>query len=109
MHDAREGLKRVCYDSQIGIQGYYDAIMENAQCMTVHPDDYTLIEVFLEGIPADMKTDLLFYCGLTPEVNSLEDFMTYAVSYENRWKTASFYQKALMPGGRPVETLMRGA
>ncbi|KAF9439993.1 hypothetical protein P691DRAFT_783792 [Macrolepiota fuliginosa MF-IS2] len=45
MHDAREGLKRVHYDSRIGIQGYYDAIMENAQCMTVHPDDYTLIKV----------------------------------------------------------------
>ncbi|EKM81441.1 hypothetical protein AGABI1DRAFT_125827, partial [Agaricus bisporus var. burnettii JB137-S8] len=82
MHDAREGLKRIRYQSRTGIQGFYDAIMDKAQCMTVHPDDYSLIETFLEGLPEDMRKELFLNQGLMPEMSKLEDFLSFALAYE---------------------------
>ncbi|XP_006459414.1 hypothetical protein AGABI2DRAFT_116393 [Agaricus bisporus var. bisporus H97] len=95
MHDAREGLKRIRYNSRTGIQGFYDAIMDKAQCMTVHPDDYSLIETFLEGLPEDMRKELFLNQGLMPEMSKLEDFLSFAMAYESRTKVYSYYSRNL--------------
>ena len=93
MQDAREGFRKAKYSSSLGVQTFYDILMDFAQNMAVYPDEYSIIEVFLDGIPKDMRTELIRIKGLSPEVNSLEDFVAFAKEYETRTKTDDYYNR----------------
>ena len=78
--------------------------------MAVYPDGYTMLETFLDGIPADMRRYLIREDGLSPEVNDVEEFVAYAIRYEQSLKTANHYEhrsrhkggpRRLPPGGTP--------
>ena len=56
MQDAREGFRKVRYTTTLGVQGFYDALLEHAQDMAVYPDGYTILEEFMAGIPPAMLT-----------------------------------------------------
>src|SRR5277367_1031736 len=91
MQDAREGFRKAKYSPATGVQGFYDTLMDHAQSMAVYPDEYSILEAFLEGIPESMRTQLIRELGLSPEVNSIDDFMSQAIGYEARLKTDEYY------------------
>lgn len=91
MQDAREGFRNTRYTTEGGIQGYYDALLDHAHNMAIYPDDYTILQTFLMGIPSSIITELLGTIGLSPETNSLEDFVAHAKEIEQRTKNKSYY------------------
>ena len=74
----------------MGIQGYYDTPMDHAQNMVIWPDDYQVMDRFLAGIPEDIQ-DEVFKCGLSPEVNSINDIVLCARAIEICKKTVAHY------------------
>ncbi|KAF5350170.1 hypothetical protein D9756_009169 [Leucocoprinus leucothites] len=96
--EARENLKKTKYKPEAGVQEFYDNLKEHASNMTVHPDNYYLVELFLKRIPSVMKKELLVRNGLQPEVNTLEEFLDYAVSYESRRGMISYYDSISKAG-----------
>ncbi|KAG6823015.1 hypothetical protein H0H92_011715, partial [Tricholoma furcatifolium] len=83
MQDAREAFRNASFTTKEGVQGYYDTLLEHAQNMVMYPEEITLREKFIEGLPADMLIALIRDGGLSPEVNTLEDFVSEAKAYEN--------------------------
>ncbi len=65
--------------------------------MAVYPDEYTILDVYLRGIPSSIFTELLTTIGLSPEINSLEEFVAYAKEVEQRTKTEAYYRQLRMP------------
>ena len=53
-HDAWESFRKVRYTTALGVQGFYDVLVEQAQNMAIFPDDYTMLEEFLNGLPQTM-------------------------------------------------------
>ena len=92
MQDARENLNKVEYSPKDGIQGMYDNMQEHAGGMAVYPDDYTLLSIFLDKIPSYIMTELLNTRGLTPEVNTLSEFVANALDIEQRKKNETYYR-----------------
>jgi hypothetical protein len=92
MQDARKDFKDATYSTATGIQGYYDILMDHAQNMVIYPDDYQVMEKFLSGIPDDIR-DKIFECGLSPEVNTIDDLVACAKAVEISKKTAAHYRK----------------
>lgn len=43
--EARENLKKTKYKPEAGVQEFYDNLKEHASNMTVHPDNYYLVEL----------------------------------------------------------------
>ena len=76
----------------MGVQGYYDTLMDHAQNMVIFPDDYQVMERFLSGIPEDIR-DKLFEFGLSPEVNTIDGLVACAKAIEISKKTAAHYRK----------------
>ena len=72
-------------------------VMDYAHNMAVYPDEYTILDVFLQGIPLSIFTELLTTIGLSPEINSLEEFVVYAKEVEQRTKTEAYYRQLRMP------------
>ena len=91
MQNAREGFRNTRYTTEGGIQGYYDALLDHAHNMVIYPDDYTVLQTFLMGIPSSIITELLGTIGLSPETNSLEDFVAHTKEIEQRTKNKSYY------------------
>src|SRR5271155_2486435 len=92
MQDAREGFRKAKYSPSTGVQGFYDTLMDHAQSMAVYPDEYSILEAFLEGIPESMRTQLIRELGLSLEINSIDDFVSQAIGYEARLKTDEYYR-----------------
>ena len=82
LQDARRDFQSAKYTEKLGVQGFYDTLNDHAQNMAVYPDGYTMLETFLDGIPADMHRYLIREDGLSPEVNNVEEFVAYAIQYE---------------------------
>lgn len=93
MQDARENLNKVEYSPKDGIQGMYDNMQEHAGGMAVYPDDYTMLSIFLDKIPSYLMTELLNTRGLTPEVNTLSEFVANALDIEQRKKNETYYRE----------------
>ncbi|KAF5386981.1 hypothetical protein D9615_002107 [Tricholomella constricta] len=91
MQDAREDFYDATYNESIGNQGFYDELMDHAQNMAVFPDEYTVRDTFLEGIPKDMLVALIKEGGLSPEINTVNEFVSEAKAYESASKTAAHY------------------
>jgi hypothetical protein len=92
MQDAQKDFKDASYSVSTGIQGYYDILMDHAQNMVIYPDDYQVMEKFLSGIPDDIQ-DKIFECGLSPEVNTIDDLVACTKAVEISKKTAAHYRK----------------
>ena len=56
MQDARESFRKTKYTPRIGIQGFYNSLLDGAQNMAVYPDSYTILEEFLRGIPPQTRS-----------------------------------------------------
>ena len=97
MQDTREGFRSTKYTASIGIQGIYDTLMDYAHNMAVYPDEYTILDVFLRGIPSSIFTELLMTIGLSPEINSLDEFVAYTKEVEQRTKTEAYYRQLRAP------------
>ena len=90
MQDAREEFHGASYNTTTGIQGYYDTLMDHAQNMVIPPDAYQIMRRFLAGIPGDIR-EKIFECGLSPEVNTIDDLVASAKAVEMNKKTAAYY------------------
>jgi len=60
--------------------------------MAILPDDYTLLEQFLVGLPSWMASKMIEDFGLSPESNSLDDFVATAKAIEQRGKMKTYYE-----------------
>ena len=94
MQDARKEFLSASYNTATGIQGYYNILMDHAQNMVIYPDDYQVMERFLSGI-LDNIWDKVFECGLSPEVNMIDDLVTCAKAIEISKKMAAHYRKKM--------------
>ncbi|KAG6858806.1 hypothetical protein C0995_013797 [Termitomyces sp. Mi166 len=61
--------------------------------MAVYPDEFTIWETFLDGIPAEMHCMLICNDNLSPEVNTVTEFLAYAIRYEQSARTAMHYNQ----------------
>ncbi|KAG6858631.1 hypothetical protein C0995_015217, partial [Termitomyces sp. Mi166 len=61
--------------------------------MAVYPDEFTIWETFLDGIPAEMHCVLIRNDNLSPEVNTVTEFLMYAIKYEQSAHTATHYNQ----------------
>ncbi|KAG6823988.1 hypothetical protein H0H93_002707, partial [Arthromyces matolae] len=93
MQDARSAFLSASYSEKLGVQGFYDTLIDHAQNMAVFPDGYTILETFLDGIPADMRRHLIRQDKLTPEMNSVEEFLVHAIAHEQSLKTSNHYDQ----------------
>ncbi|RDB23199.1 hypothetical protein Hypma_009704 [Hypsizygus marmoreus] len=94
MQDAREAFESTKYSADKGVQGFYDTLIDHAQNMAVWPDAYTVMDTFVQGLPEGMR-DKLFDDGLSPEVNTIDDFVSAAKAYEMASKTAAHYRNKI--------------
>ena len=92
MQDACKKFLSTSYNTATGIQGYYDILMDHAQNLVIYPDDYQIMERFLNGIPDDIQ-EKVFDCGLSPEVNTINDLVACAKAIEITKKTTVDYCK----------------
>jgi len=92
MQDVRKEFLSASYNAATGIQGYYDILMDHAQNMVIYPGDYQIMEHFLNGISDDIW-EKVFDCGLSPEVNTVDDLVSCAKATEITKKTAAHYRK----------------
>ncbi|KAG6876702.1 hypothetical protein C0992_012089, partial [Termitomyces sp. T32_za158] len=82
MQEARKAFQTAAYDAQTGVQTFYDDLVGHAQNMAVYPDEFTIWETFLDGIPAEMHCALIRDDNLSPEVNTVTEILAYAIRYE---------------------------
>ncbi|KAG6857899.1 hypothetical protein C0995_004310, partial [Termitomyces sp. Mi166 len=61
--------------------------------MAMYPDEFTIWETFLDGIPAEMHRALICNNNLSPEVNTVTEFLAYAIRYEQSAHTATHYNQ----------------
>jgi hypothetical protein len=97
MQDAWDVYKSVQYMPQLGIQGFYDTLINHAQNMSVYPDNYNIMDTFLHGLPADMCKELLKN-DLMPEANMVDDFVAEGKAHEATLKTLEHYDKQASQG-----------
>jgi hypothetical protein len=90
MQDACTAFEAAAYSDALGVQGFYNTLIDHAQNMAVYLDVYTLMDKFVEGIPTTMR-EKVFYNGLSPKVNTIDDFVADAKSIETSWKTVDHY------------------
>ncbi|KAG6871432.1 hypothetical protein C0992_010969, partial [Termitomyces sp. T32_za158] len=93
MQEAHEAFRTAVYDARTGIQTFYDDLVGHAQNMAVYLDDFTIRETFLDGIPAEMRRVLIRDGNLSPEVNTVTEFLAYAIRYEQSARTATHYDQ----------------
>ena len=74
-----------------GIQGFYKALLNEAQNMAVFLDKFTIWEQFLKRILYEMLIALIIEGGLALEVNTIEEFVAKTWAYKNSMKTVAHY------------------
>jgi len=105
MQDVCKEFLSALHSTATGIQGYYDILMDHAQNMVIYPDDYQVMERFLSGIPDDIR-DKVFECGLSPEVNMIDDLVACAKAIEISKKMAVHYRKKTPTAPSPTTKLI---
>ena len=66
-------------------------LLDHAHNMAVYPDDYTILQMFLLRIPEYMIEELLATIGLSPETNTLDEFVAHTKEIEQRTKNEAYY------------------
>ncbi|KAG6857797.1 hypothetical protein C0995_005263, partial [Termitomyces sp. Mi166 len=61
--------------------------------MAMYLDEFTIQETFLDGIPAEMHRALIRDNNLSPEVNTVTEFLAYAIRYKQSAHTAMHYDQ----------------
>ncbi|KAG6894002.1 hypothetical protein C0995_015370, partial [Termitomyces sp. Mi166 len=61
--------------------------------MAMYLDEFTIQETFLDGIPAEMRCALICDDNLSPEVNTVTEFLVYAIRYKQSAHTATHYDQ----------------
>ena len=92
MQDVCKEFLSVTYNAMMGIQECYNILMDHAQNMVILPNEYQVMERFLQGIPEDIW-DKIFECGLSPKVNTIDDLVACAKAIKISKKTAAHYQR----------------
>ncbi|KAG6882186.1 hypothetical protein C0995_015512, partial [Termitomyces sp. Mi166 len=72
---------------------FYDELMGHAQNMAMYSDEFTIQETFLDGISAEMCHALICNNNLLLEVNTVTEFLAYAIRYEQSAHTATHYDQ----------------
>ena len=93
MQDAHDAYTSTKYLPQLGIQGFYDTLIDHAQNMSVYLDAYNIMDTFLRGLPKDMCTKMLEN-GLMPEANTVEDFVSEGKALESAMKPMNHYDRS---------------
>jgi hypothetical protein len=86
MQDARSTFFAANYSEDKGIQGSFDILVNHAQNMAVYPNAYQIVETFLKGVPSYI-CDHMIKDGLSPEINTIDDFVAEAKKHETSKKT----------------------
>ncbi|KAG6892507.1 hypothetical protein C0992_000261, partial [Termitomyces sp. T32_za158] len=60
--------------------------------MSIYPDNWVMIDTFLRGIPDAMRESLICNDGLSPEVNTVEEFVAHALRYKQARKIAKHFE-----------------
>ncbi|KAG6882885.1 hypothetical protein C0995_013534 [Termitomyces sp. Mi166 len=105
MQEAREAFRTAVYDAQTGIQTFYEELIGHAQNMAVYLDEFTIQETFLDGIPAEMRHALIRNDNLSPEVNTVTEFLTYAIRYKQSACMATHYISAALAAHKDIINL----
>jgi hypothetical protein len=92
MQDARENFRKVKYTPTLGVQGFYDALLEHAQDMAVYPDSYTILEEFMAGLPQTTLSRCFREHRLTVEANSLDEWVGAAKEIEQCDRAEGYYK-----------------
>ena len=53
MQDAQEAFRSMVYKNSIGVQGFYDILLEHAHNMVVYPDLYTICAIHQHAFVID--------------------------------------------------------
>ncbi|KAG6868607.1 hypothetical protein C0995_004118, partial [Termitomyces sp. Mi166 len=61
--------------------------------MAMYLDEFTIQETFLDGILAEMCRVLICDNNLSSEVNTVTEFLVYAIRYEQSARTAMHYDQ----------------
>ncbi|KAG6858999.1 hypothetical protein C0995_012341, partial [Termitomyces sp. Mi166 len=61
--------------------------------MAMYPDEFTIQETFLNGILAEMHCTLICNDNLSPEINTVTEFLAYVIRYEQSAHTATHYDQ----------------
>ena len=77
MQDVRDMFCKIAYIVEEGVQGFYEALLDEDQNLAVFLNEFTIQEQFLKGSPYEM---LMMDGGLAPEVNIIKEFMAYKSS-----------------------------
>ena len=91
MQDARDVFCKLLYMVEEGVQGFYEALLDEAQNMAIFPDEFTIWEQFLKRIPYELLMTLIVDGGLSLEMNMVQKFVAKAWGYKNSMKTAMHY------------------
>ena len=91
MQDVRDIFCKLLYMVEEGVQGFYGALLDEAQNMAIYLDEFTIWEQFLKGISHKMLMALIIDGGLSLEVNTVQKFMAKARAYESSMKIAVHY------------------
>ncbi|KAK0223798.1 hypothetical protein IW262DRAFT_1458858 [Armillaria fumosa] len=82
MQEARSKFDRATFvDGGGTAEGYRDLLQTLVRDMTRKPDDYTITQRFVMGLPPDMR-GAIFNDRLNVEVNTLEEFVESAKAFE---------------------------
>ncbi|KAG6896895.1 hypothetical protein C0995_010958 [Termitomyces sp. Mi166 len=95
------------YDAQTGVQTFYEELIGHAQNMAIYPDEFTIWETFLDGIPAEMHCALRHDDNLSPEVNTVTEFLAYAIRYNNLPIQQHIMISAALAAHRDIVNLQR--
>ncbi|KAG6896307.1 hypothetical protein C0995_011602, partial [Termitomyces sp. Mi166 len=93
MQEAQEAFRTAVYDARMGVQTFYEELIGHAQNMAMYPDEFTIRETFLDGIPAEMRHVLIRDNNLSPEVNTVTEFLVYVIRYKQSAHTAMHYDQ----------------
>ena len=66
--------------------------MDYAQNVVIQSDEYQVMDWFLHGIPEGIR-DEVFKCGLSPEVNTIDNLMSCMKAIEISKKPTAHYCK----------------
>jgi len=95
MHEARESFRSVKYTHELGIQGYFDLLVEHGMNMVVFPDQQTILDEFLKGIPQETRSRCFREFGMNPQCHDVGDFVAAAVRIERGNQAESYYNTAV--------------
>jgi hypothetical protein len=92
MQDASEQFYSTTYTQENGVQGFYDELLDHAQNMAEHPNERTIRDVFVRGLPARYRSKL-FDNGLNVEYTDLHAFVREAKAKEQAEEMEAYYNE----------------